>query len=168
MTTNHDLWAEQHPQFFKRKAQPNLSAPTPRKRKAAKVLPIMPEAIRNGDTITMTLPLPPSELQPNRKTNLHHYKRARLTKATRDAAAFMVRWVALASQWEAMRLDVEIWTARRMDDDGITGWLKSTRDGIADGLRCNDANMQWGRVVQHNDAKRDGLRQVVITITKIE
>jgi hypothetical protein len=137
------------------------------KAKVAKPQPL-PPPIRNGDTITITLPLPPRELQPNIKTKINPYKLTKLIKGSRESGYWATR-IALQGEtgWQGARLDYEFWTAARMDLDNAEGLMKHVRDGIAQALGCDDKHFTRGEIVQHSCRKADALRQVVVRITKV-
>ena len=168
--TNANYWQEKYPGIFDKvqggTKHANLSQPTPRKAKPAPLPLRAPE--RAGDVIVLWLPLPPPELQSNRKSSLHYHARARLVKATREAAAFIARMVAPEPRWNAVRLDVTIWTARRIDRVNALEWLKATIDGAADGLGIDDTHFQPGDIVQRTGKASEGRREVELTLTRLE
>lgn len=170
-TCNRDYFIEQFPDLAdvfrpKSAAQKSLATPTPRKAKPQPLPLKAPE--RAGNVIVLTMPLPPRELQPNQKIRLHHYKRAKLTKATRNAAG-MYMHVALqgAQDWRNVRLDVTLWTARKLDTDSVWGWLKATRDGIADAMKVDDSGFELGTITQHTGKQSGDRREVELTLTRL-
>lgn len=86
----------------------------------------------------IALPWPPKELNPNART--HWAAKARITKSTRTAAA----WLTKASGEKAGegRIDLHVTFCppdkRKRDMDNMLSSAKSLLDGVADGLGCND------------------------------
>lgn len=86
------------------------------------------------------LPWPPKELSPNAR--VHHFAKAKVTKAYREQAY----WLAKAAQTAipagagAITLKIEFYPpdARRRDVDGMFSSIKAGLDGIADALEVND------------------------------
>lgn len=124
---------------------------------------------KEGDTLIITLPLPPAQLQPNRKASVHYFQAAKLVKATRHSTAFIAGMLQLDQPLRRARMDVEIWTARKIDTDNIWAWLKSTRDGIADAwMLGNDAELECGELCNYyGKGGTGGRREMVLTITPV-
>jgi crossover junction endodeoxyribonuclease RusA len=100
--------------------------------------------------MTITLPLPPTCLQPNRVMRLHWAKRHRAVAKARGEAALLAR-MANDRQWTNPELRATFYLRdkrRVLDQDGAIGWLKSYQDGIADALGINDRRMRISAPVQ--------------------
>jgi crossover junction endodeoxyribonuclease RusA len=89
--------------------------------------------------MTITLPWPPAELNPNRKT---HWRRAAPIKAKyRDACYILTKQSGAKIDWDG---DVHVFMdfyppdRRARDDDNIIAAFKSGRDGVAEALGIND------------------------------
>lgn len=88
--------------------------------------------------MTVTLPLPPRALHPNARPCWQ--ARLRAAKKCRDEAAFLARRENNGRQWTRPELRATFYfrAVRKRDDDGLTAWLKSLRDGVADGVGLPD------------------------------
>lgn len=101
----------------------------------------------------LTLPLPPTCLQPNRQRG-HWAKRRKAIADCRAIAKLLSREAdGRKGEWRRPELRPTFYfaTRRHRDDDNLVGWLKSYRDGIADGLGVNDRDMFTQRPVQAVD-----------------
>lgn len=163
--SNGQQWVKDFPELAAIIPVARKSAPAPKAKRATVRAPLPPPS-REGDTLVITLWLNP-QLQPNRKKRLHYMTANRVTREARDTAELLARIVAPSPPWKAVRIDVESWTAKKLDDDGMIGWLKATRDGIADGLGMNDRDFVQGEVVQNINGKRDGERKIILRLTRI-
>lgn len=168
--TNGERWAQQFPELRKNQGatkHANLASPTPRKAKPKATALVKP--VREDDMLIITLPLPSPQLQPNRKTSLHHMARARITKGAREAAGFVARMVKGPDHpWTNVRLDLNFWTAGRPDRECCIGWVKSYVDALQDaGIIVNDFTLEYGDVVRNTGKQSDGKREVELVITKL-
>lgn len=165
--TNRDYFAQQYPDLAdvfkpKAKSQVSLAQPTPH-RKPPKALPLA-EPRWEGESLVITLPLPPKELSPNGRA--HWARKAEATKAVRNAVKVLVQVSAPKEWWGcSVRLDVTRWAAKPVDSDNLWGCLKAARDGIADGLMTTDAQFELGTITQHTGRSSNGLRQVEIRVS---
>ena len=167
--TNLDDWADQHPQFFRKKAGQNLAQPTKSKAKASVVPKQLKPPERAGDVLLLFFPLPPVELQPNKKMRLHHFARAKFTKAAREAGGFVaLQGRAEDHPWNQARIDMTFWTGGRPDRDGCIGWVKAYLDALQDvGIIRNDSELIIGDVVRHTGKQANGRREVELCITRV-
>lgn len=165
--SNYHNWIAEHPELVnvlppsnrKPPPQPKRAKPAPGK------LPELPLPSRDGDTITLYLPLPCAALSPNGRVHWKH--KANATAEIRGGVRALVQTaVDLGESWTAARIDVERYAAKRCDDDNGWAALKAYRDGIADGLAMNDRDFTCGEITQHVDGKRDGRRMIVLKITR--
>lgn len=122
--------------------QINAIAPKPRR----------PEFAPNA--ITIRLPLPPSEANPNVRAH-HHRKAAAIAKQRRDAATAAM--VALGTNppplWERAIIHATFHKpskrAKVADADNALSSLKGSIDGVADaGILSNDRGLTWLPVEQ--------------------
>ncbi len=97
------------------------------------------------NSITITLPLPARELSPNAR--VHWAKKAKITKAHRQAAG-ITAWVATGDSepphWKKAKMQVKAYfKTRRFPDPGnFMASLKAYEDGIADaGVVENDRGL---------------------------
>lgn len=98
--------------------------------------------------LLVTLPLPHKILHPNGRTRNHRYKGVLTKQARGDAKLAGIaarREAGHKTPWERAYL-VPVFHVKHhqaMDDDGLTGWLKAYRDGLADaGIVTNDKGIQ--------------------------
>jgi hypothetical protein len=99
-------------------------------------------------SLLIELPLPPKELQPNRRLGRHfggiteHKNQA---KGDAHNALYAVcgpeppRWTAVTASVTLIFTDHR----ERLDDDNAVGWLKHTRDQLAHDLGMNDRHWHW-------------------------
>lgn len=110
------------------------------------------------------VPTVPSKwLSPNRKAGTRtaaitqSRERARLRRLAREAAAGIdvldgTLWMSAVVSWPPGR--------RTWDDDNLIAALKPVRDGIADALGRDDADIRWSRV----DQVRGAVGAMTITV----
>jgi Holliday junction resolvase RusA-like endonuclease len=172
--TNAAYWDEQYPGVFApfklqgATKHANLSQPTPRKPKRTVATMPLRAPERAGDVAIVPLPMPASELQPNRKTKVNPYKLTRIIKATRAASAFIAGQVRPPEPWLSVLVDVRLYGAGRMDRDNIIGFLKHSIDGLQDArLIQNDSGVTWGAIERRSAKQSDGRREVEITVTNL-
>lgn len=106
-----------------------------------------------GETLVVTLPLPPRILTPNGRG--HWAAKDRATGECRTLAEMAVRSIGRFPRWEGATLrPVFYWPVkRRRDDDNAAASLKAYRDGIADaGLVSDDSQIHAVRPVCERDA----------------
>lgn len=117
------------------------------------------------EKIVITLPLPPEEIHPNKRTRNHKYHGV-LVKETRGDAHLIARGRRPQScPWKTAELQATFYMPRKRDEDGLIAWLKSTIDGITDaGIIVNDSGFRIVPVRQVT-GKREK-RRVVITLTR--
>lgn len=90
------------------------------------------------------LPLPHRLLHPNGRTRKPLYRAALIKRARQDAklAGIAARYDAHQRQpWDRATLAATFYVQhhQNMDEDGLMGWLKAYRDGLADaGIVTND------------------------------
>lgn len=167
MTTNREIWLKEVPAFSEaykgpRKVEKEMAK---KARKAVKREPL-PLPTREGDTITITLPLPDGRLV-NAANNMHWQTKSRLVKASREAAALIANIVKPPKPWQRARIDVEGWTAKHIDPSNYWNYLKGTIDGCQDaGLFVNDSAVETGEITQHTGKQSAGKRMVVVKITR--
>lgn len=93
--------------------------------------------------VTITLPLPPSELSPNASNRMHWRKKSRAVRTyRRDALLITLSWCGSFQGWPAAVAQATFFfaTRRRRDADNFAAMLKPAFDGIvAAGLICNDS-----------------------------
>lgn len=96
-------------------------------------------------SITITLPLPARELSPNAR--VHWAKKAKITKAHRQAAG-ITAWAATGDSeppgWKKAKMQIKAYfkTARYPDPTNFMASLKAYEDGIADaGVVENDRGL---------------------------
>ena len=98
--------------------------------------------------LTITIPLPPRLLQPNRMQGKHWApiaqakKKARTDAGLATIAAMREAGIVGKPKWEPVRVQAAftLRTAQRRDDDSLLGWLKASFDGIVDsGLTGDDS-----------------------------
>lgn len=104
---------------------------------------------------------PPSRLSPNGTRNTwERHRLAQEAKGTAYTATLAARWQrghALLSAFPGdgpIAVSVVIGLAkgrRRLDDDGASGLLKSTQDGIAQALGVNDRRFRLDGIIQERD-----------------
>ena len=114
----------------------------------------------------IVLPLPPKILHPNGRTQNYRYRSAMVKQARGDArlATMAVRnRVKDKSKFEQATLRATFYVRHHqsMDDDGLIGWCKAYRDGIADALGIDDKHITTLRPVLVNG---DGNQRVEIEI----
>lgn len=136
--------------------------------KRSKPRRVLPPPKREGDVITITLPLPDGRLA-NAANNLHWATKSRLVKDARETAAIVARIVAPQFVWERARMDVESWTARHIDPSNWWNYLKGTIDGLQDArLFLNDSALECGTITQHVGKLAEGKRELVVVVTKVK
>jgi hypothetical protein len=117
------------------------------------------------DQFEVTLPLPPERLHPNKRlTNV--YGVSKLVANTRATARLLTRQ-ALPSGWQAtgaVEIEATFWMPRRRDDDSLVSWMKSTRDGVADGLGGSDARFKVTEPTQVTGKAAGGQRKLVLVV----
>ena len=92
-----------------------------------------------GGRCEVTLPWPPSELNPNKR--LHWRRLSDAKKSYRQACYALAKQAGLSVDWEG---DIHVWIdfyppdRRARDDDNMIASFKSGRDGLADALGVND------------------------------
>jgi Holliday junction resolvase RusA-like endonuclease len=106
--------------------------------------------------LIVTVPLPPSLLQPNRKS--HWAKKSRAVRDYRWAAKMAclaaLREAKEIIAWDAAEVEPHFYfrVKRRRDPDNLAASLKAARDGLADaGLVKNDCNIRNAEPVVHID-----------------
>lgn len=120
-------------------------------------------------TWTFAVPWDPGVTAPNRR--LHSFGRSRLALKAREAG--LCAWI-LAGRPRAtrrVRIDVVAYRLRPLDDDAVTGGLKSVRDGICtDALTPNDTTdwVRWGSVSVVWGREYFNRQHVVLTITEVD
>lgn len=113
-------------------------------------------------TFNVTLPFPPSILNPNSRA--HWSQRSKAAKAYRHACwALCVESGLTAIPWEG---DIHLWIdfyppdRRARDDDNMIAAFKSGRDGMADALKVNDRRF---RIHPYVKSEVGGMVKVRIT-----
>lgn len=118
-----------------------------------------------ADTITLELPLPAQVLHPNGRTKNHRYRAVMVKKARSDAALVGRFSRNETCPWSAATIHATFYMPRKRDDDGLIGWLKSYRDGLADAqIVLNDSAFRMGDVEQVTG--KDAGRKVVLRIER--
>jgi crossover junction endodeoxyribonuclease RusA len=94
------------------------------------------------EAITISMPLPPPELHPNRP--VHPLAKARHTRAARDRA-FYLATAMLGGRgkpyWTKVQIQIRWYFTvhRRRDEKNLDGWLKAYVDGLVDaGIMIDD------------------------------
>ena len=91
-----------------------------------------------GKRTTISLPWPMPEIRSNSRA--HWAKKARVTKAARNAAGTLAKAEKVPRDPKASIL-IEYWpAARREDPQNVPTGLKAYIDGIADAMGCDDRN----------------------------
>ena len=120
-------------------------------------------------TWTITVPWDPGDTAPNRR--LHSFGRSRLAHKAREAG--LVAWM-LAGRPRTEKpivIDVVAYRLKPLDDDAVTGGLKSVRDGICvAALVANDdmKRVRWGHVRVVHGPEYFNRQHCVLTITEEE
>jgi hypothetical protein len=154
--------------FFARQIAEQTAKPTKvRRTKPARPLGRLPEPEVGKDFLVFTFPLPHKQLHKNGSKSKNYGWVSSLKRTAKNIAYFATLSVKPREQWQRVRIDLEFWTAKQSDDDGLVGFVVCYRDGIAAGLGLDDKHFTQGEVRQNNDPKRDGERKVQITITRI-
>lgn len=154
--------------FFARQIADQTAKPTKvRRTKPPRPLGRLPEPEAGKDYLVFTFPLPHRQLHKNGSKSKNYGWVSKLKATAKNLAYYATLSVKPREVWSKVRIDLEFWTAKRGDDDGLVGWMVQYRDGIAAGLGLDDKHFTQGSVVQHVDGKRDGKRQVVLKVTKI-
>jgi hypothetical protein len=127
--------------------------------------------------ITITIPEPPKQTQPNNKPKtLMAFKR--YVKRQREegflaaiAALSEIRRLSGRPRWKAAVIEATFHRpgARQpMDEDNLQAWLKATIDGIADaGIVEDDRGVTWRPPVQFIGKSAGFRAQVVIRVRKL-
>ena len=94
--------------------------------------------------ITFELEYPNAKLSPNART--HHMQKANITKKVRSDAK-LIALSAGAGSLDKIGLQIRVTfypaTNRRRDEDNVIGAFKAYRDGIADALGVDDADVEF-------------------------
>lgn len=122
-------------------------------------------AVREGGTITITLPLPHKSLNPNSRA--HHMTVAEHKRKARGlSCGVLFGNPETRMGWENIEIEVHWYhsTQQVRDRDNIVASLKATVDGLEDaGLVLNDSGVRWGQVHPLVDPE---CPRVVLTITE--
>jgi crossover junction endodeoxyribonuclease RusA len=121
-----------------------LAAPPAPKTAPAKVfrLPAAAVAWWDGETLVVTIPYPPTILNPNGRG--HWSQRYRAQQAQKQAAELAVLRTRRAPRWETAETQAVFFVprARPMDGDNAAATLKGAWDGVAAaGVVTNDRGM---------------------------
>jgi hypothetical protein len=144
---------------------------SPVRGEAAETADRFPDAPRaNVQALTIEIPLPPRELQPNNIAGRHPMALAKHKRQAKHDAKYATYAVlqGVAPGWTRVKA-VAVFSfpqRRERDDDGMIGWLKWTRDQIAASLGMDgDNGWGWERPVIVIDYDRPA--RVTITVTPI-
>ena len=116
-------------------------------------------------SLTVTLPWPPAELNPNARA--HWRKHARSTKAYRNTCWALSYQSRVKVTWEG---DIHVWldyyypNRRSRDEDNLIASSKAALDGLADALKVNDSRFRL-----HPDFFLDQVREggsLVVRLTQ--
>lgn len=123
-------------------------------------------------TITVTIPIPPSELAQNGRVN--RFAKARLAGVSKQAA-----WALTAQLMGSLGIRKGTWRGpvdvtytfhfradRTRDDDGVISRMKWARDGIALALGLDDTFFRVHQVVW--GTRRDGTVDVTLTPAMVD
>jgi crossover junction endodeoxyribonuclease RusA len=114
-------------------------------------------------TLTLDLPLPPKELQPNQRP--HWAVKARATKSARTLAKAMARGEMRGKPFKRASIHMQFYLARRQDQDNLISWTKATRDGLQDaGVIENDSGFIIHPPQQASGKAAGGKRGLVLTV----
>lgn len=94
--------------------------------------------------ITFELEYPNAKLSPNART--HHMQKANITKKVRGDAKLIALSAGVGSLDKiGLQIRVKFYpsTNRRRDEDNVIGAFKAYRDGIADALGVDDADVEF-------------------------
>jgi hypothetical protein len=119
--------------------------------------------------LTLTLPLPHHDLNPNARPD-RHVKAGRISQAREQAkrAAFVAFKSIECPLWllSSYKLKAYFKTNRHQDDDNISASAKSYRDGIADAANQDDRHFRCMGVTTETD--RDNPRlEIVLEIEEL-
>jgi len=104
--------------------------------------------------ITFELEYPNAKLSPNART--HHMQKAHITKQARSYAELIARSAGAGSlDKTGLQIRVTFYPAtnRRRDEDNVIGAFKSYRDGIADALGVDDADIEFDYTLRKETRK---------------
>lgn len=120
-------------------------ADSPPRTRAATV-PNVGAAASGAESLTIELAMPPRALHPNGRA--HHMAKARAAKAARMSAHIRTLDALGGKPLPFTPTTINArWyfrSKRIRDDDGLTAWLKSARDGIASALGVDDSKLRMG------------------------
>lgn len=114
----------------------------------------------------IVLPWFPKHCHPNARSR-SHWPRTRATKQARDWAIVATKAAFPNYQHDGSPVALVMTfyppTAHGRDDDGLIAATKAYRDGIADGLRCNDSCFRVRRPIIGEPVKGG---KIVVTIER--
>lgn len=106
--------------------------------------PYKPPSLTEDGALTISLPLPPAELSPNKRVNYH--KKASKTRSARHRAKLEIilasAMFTFPKAFSKYSLTFYHNVIRDRDDDNAAASCKAYRDGIADGLRVDDKTLR--------------------------
>jgi len=128
--------------------------------------------VSETNTIIIDLPYPAKELHPNGGTRHHRGKMQRLKKHHRkmaEIATLGAKGRRKGFPWAKAIITAHWYHPQKRlslhDDDNLTAWLKSYRDGVADaGVIANDRHAKMGEHYQDKDAANP---RIVLTFTEV-
>lgn len=121
-----------------------------------------------SESITVTLPLPPEPLYPNKRIR-NCYGISRLVASTRAAAKLLVG-LELPSDWTppaAVKIAATFHMPRKRDADNLLAWAKHHFDGAAEAIGINDACFQHEMPKQVTGKAAGGERKLILEIRRL-